>query len=211
MKKLDIEKWNRKKHYEFFKELDYPHFNICANIDITNFLDYITKKKYKFFISMVFATTRVANSIKEFRYRIIEDEVFDCEVINPSFTIMSNDDVFSFCTAKYYSNYNEFLSENMKHIERTKLNIQLEDKIDENDVIYMTSLPWVTFTSVNHPIHMSPTDCIPRIAWGKYFTDGDKIMMPLSIQVHHGLVDGAHVGSYFLSIQEFMNAPENHM
>ena len=41
MKFIDIENWNRKDHYNYFKQLNYPHFNICANLDITKFYRYI--------------------------------------------------------------------------------------------------------------------------------------------------------------------------
>nr|WP_307902695.1 CatA-like O-acetyltransferase [Clostridium botulinum] len=44
MKFIDIENWKRKNHYNYFKQLDYPHFNICGNLDITNFYRYIKKK-----------------------------------------------------------------------------------------------------------------------------------------------------------------------
>lgn len=29
---------------------------------------------------------------------------------------------------------------------------------------------------------------------GKYYTQGDKVLMPLAIQVHHAVCDGFHVG-----------------
>jgi len=72
MKFIDIENWNRKDHYNYFKKLNYPRFNICANLDITKFYSYIKENEIPFFISMLFASTKTANNIKEFRFRIIE-------------------------------------------------------------------------------------------------------------------------------------------
>jgi chloramphenicol O-acetyltransferase type A len=54
---------------------------------------------------------------------------------------------------------------------------------------------------------MNPVDSIPRIAWGKYFEENGKIKLPLSVQVHHALVDGLHVGQYFNAIQEILDNP----
>ncbi|WP_428866904.1 CatA-like O-acetyltransferase [Clostridium sediminicola] len=54
-------------------------------------------------------------------------------------------------------------------------------------------LIWVSFTSITHPIQMNPVHSVPRIAWGKYFEENGKIKLPLSVQVHHSLVDGIHV------------------
>jgi chloramphenicol O-acetyltransferase type A len=44
MKILDIETWERRNHYNHFKGLDYPHFNICGNLDITQFYKFIMEK-----------------------------------------------------------------------------------------------------------------------------------------------------------------------
>jgi chloramphenicol O-acetyltransferase type A len=75
----------------------------------------------------------------------------------------------------------------------------------------MSAIPWVTFTSVMHPIHLHPIDSVPRIAWGKFFTEGSALKMPLSVQVHHALADGIHVGRYYTQVQEYLDQPERLM
>jgi chloramphenicol O-acetyltransferase len=40
-----MENWTRKGHYNHFKALDYPHFNICGNIDITQFHKFIKENE----------------------------------------------------------------------------------------------------------------------------------------------------------------------
>ena len=54
MKYIDMENWARKDHYNHFKALDYPHFNICGNIDITQFYKFIKENENPFFISFLF-------------------------------------------------------------------------------------------------------------------------------------------------------------
>lgn len=211
MRFIDIENWDRKNHYNYFKELDYPHFNVCANIDVTEFYKYIKEKEQPFFISILYVATKTANSIKEFRYRIREENVIEHEVVNPSFTIMGENEMFSFCTSKFMDKFEDFKIKTSKEIEKTKNNINLEDKPGCDDVIYMTSMPWVSFTSVTHPIHMNPVDSIPRIAWGKYFEENGKIRLPLSVQIHHSLADGVHVGRYFNKFQEIIDSPEKYL
>jgi chloramphenicol O-acetyltransferase type A len=73
----------------------------------------------------------------------------------------------------------------------------------------MTSIPWVSFTGFVHPIHMHPVDSVPRFSWGKYFTDDDRIKMPLSVQGHHALMDGFHVGRYFQQVQKYLDTLES--
>lgn len=106
MKLIDIENWKRKDHYNFFRQVDYPHFNICGNIDITKFYKYIKENELPFFISILYASTKTANSIKEFKLRIRGDKVIEHETVNPSFTIITDEEVFSFCRSNYTDNFN---------------------------------------------------------------------------------------------------------
>lgn len=211
MKIVDVDKWNRKKHYNYFRQLDYPHFSICANVDITNFYTYIKENELPFFISVLFASTKAANSIKEFRLRIREDKVVEHENVNPSFTVMTESEVFSFCTSNFVNEYNEFRDNTLKKIEKVKNYVSIEDEPGRDDLLYITCIPWVSFTNITHPIQMNPVDSIPRISWGKYFEENGKIKLPMSVQVHHALADGIHVGQYYNTIQEILDNPMKYL
>ncbi|MGN2370103.1 CatA-like O-acetyltransferase [Clostridium cagae] len=211
MKLIDIENWKRKDHYNFFRQADYPHFNICGNIDITKFYKYIKENELPFFISILYASTKTANSIKEFKLRIRGDKVIEHETVNPSFTIITDEEVFSFCRSNYTDNFNEFKTNTLKEIEKVKNNISIEDEPGQDDLLYITSIPWVSFTNITHPIQMNPVDSIPRIAWGKYFEEGGNIKLPISVDVHHALVDGVHIGQYFNIIQEIIDNPAKYL
>lgn len=208
MKFIDVETWKRKKHYHCFKNLDYPHFSICANLAITPFYSFIKKNNLSFFKTFIYLATKTANDIKEFHYRIRKDLIVEHEIIHPSFTMMTKQEVFNFCTTTYSESFPGFIRDTTTKMTMASIAVNLEDDLGRDDLIYMTSIPWISFTSITHPIHMSPTDSIPRIAWGKYLNENDKIIIPLSVQVHHALADGAHVGQYFTLIQDYLNHPE---
>ena len=72
----------------------------------------------------------------------------------------------------------------------------------------MTAIPWVSFTSFMHPIDLDPVDSVPRFAWGKFFQDGALVKMPLSVQAHHALMDGVHLGRYYEKLQFYLDHPE---
>lgn len=209
MKYIDIENWNRKNHFNYFKQVDYPHFNICANLDITNFYRYIKENELPFFISMLYVSSKTANSIREFRFRIREDRVVEHETVNPSFTVMTEGDVFSFCTSDFTEEFKDFRTNTLMEIEKVKNNVFMEDEPGRDDLLYITSIPWVSFTSITHPVQMNPADSIPRISWGKYFEEGGRMKIPLSVQVHHALADGIHVGRYFTGMQEILDNPSS--
>jgi len=40
MQYLDMDNWIRKEQFKLFSQMDYLHFNVCANADITSFYKY---------------------------------------------------------------------------------------------------------------------------------------------------------------------------
>ena len=203
MKRIVFENEHRQKHFEFFKSMNHPHFNICANVDITHFLQVLNENKLPFTYSVVYAIAKTAKEIKEFRWRIIEGELFECENVTPSFTTYTEvADVFSFCDVPFEDDYQKFIKNAAAKAEEMSENPSFEDG-DHHDYLFLSSIPWVSFTMFQHAMPFHPTDSVPRITWGKYFEEGDKIKMPLSIQAHHAVVDGRHVGLYFQKIEQF--------
>jgi len=69
-------------------------------------------------------------------------------------------------------------------------------------VIYHTTLPWMSFTSFAHARNKGRGESIPRIVFGKFEEDNSRLMLPLSVEVHHALMDGLHVGRFFTNFEE---------
>jgi chloramphenicol O-acetyltransferase type A len=80
---------------------------------------------------------------------------------------------------------------------------------ERDDMLYMSPIPWVTFTSFSHPMQLHPGDSVPRFAWGKYFKEGDTLKMPLQVQGHHAVMDGLHMARFYEKVQETLHHPED--
>lgn len=50
MKYIDLGNWKRKGHYDFFHRMDYPQFNICMDIDVSNFVKFTKQKRLSFLL-----------------------------------------------------------------------------------------------------------------------------------------------------------------
>lgn len=204
MKEIDLAAWPRRNHFEFFIHFDYPQFNLCANVEITRLLNLCKENSLPFSITWIYALTRIANEIPEFRWRIRGDKVVEHEVVHPSCSILLENDLFAFCTIPYHADYSEFCEEAKSRIAWVKSHPSLTDEPGQDDLLFLSALPWVSFTGVTHPISLHPVDSIPRITWGKFFPDQDRMLIPLSIQVHHALMDGVHVGRYFQGLTDYI-------
>ena len=209
MRTINLNTWPRREHFRVFNALDYPHFNLCVNMDITAFYPAVKERGISLTVATVFVLARAANAIPEFRYRIRGGEVVEHEIAHPSITILTTGDLFSFCTIEYTEDFSIFAKRTAEQRAYLREHATLEDEPGRDDLLFMTGIPWVSFTSFVHPIHLYPVDSVPRFAWGKFFEEGSKFLkMPLSVQVHHALMDGIHVGRFYGKVQEYLHQPE---
>ena len=207
MSYLDIETWPRREHFKLFSAFDHPQFSICANVDLTAFCPVVKRRGISFTLAIVYVVTRASNAIPEFRYRIRAGQVVEHEIVHPSFTILVDDDVFSFCTIDYIEDFPAFAAGAAKGIAYVKEHPTVEDEPGRDDLLFLTAIPWVSFTSFGGPM-LHPGDSIPRYAWGKFFQDGESLKMPLAVEVHHALIDGVHVGKFYTRVQDYLQQPE---
>ncbi len=76
------------------------------------------------------------------------------------------------------------------------------------DLIRYSVLPWFDFTSVSHARQFARRDSAPYITFGKITESAGRHTMPLSIHVHHALVDGSHVAEFLQRFEEALASPE---
>lgn len=207
MRQIEIQTWARREHFNVYSTFDYPHFNMCANVDLSAFNSTLKQQGVSFTVALVYVITRAANAVPEFRQRIRPGMVVEHEIVHPSMTILVEGDVFSFCSMNYTEDFSAFEANAAEAIARVKENPTLEEDPGQDNLLFMTAIPWVSFTSFMHPIHLHPIDCVPRFAWGRYFEEGDRLKMPLSVQGHHALMDGLHMGRYYAHVQELLDQP----
>jgi len=174
---------------------------MCANVDLTRFYPYVKQANLSFTAAVVYILSKAANAVPEFRYRIRGEEVIEHETVHPSITVLVDEDRFSFCTFNYDEDFKTFAANAEMEIANVKAELILKDEPGRDDLLFMTSIPWVSFTSFMHPVNLDPPDSIPRFAWGKFFKEGDALKMPLSVQAHHALMDGVHMGRYYDQVQ----------
>lgn len=208
---IDQATWPRRRHFAVFNAFDYPHINVCAPVDVTQLYPLVKARGLSVTVSVVYLLARAANEIAEFRTRIRGDVVVEHDRVHPSPTILVDDDLFSYCTIPFAPDFATFAASAARRIAAVRQNPTLEDEPGQDDLLYMTSLPWVAFTGLMHPIHMHPADSVPRIAWGKMAADGARRTMPLSVQAHHALLDGVHVGRYFERVETMLRQPEAYL
>lgn len=207
---LDIEHWHRREVFNLFREYDNPFFNVAANVDVTALLK-LTRDKTSvpFALAYHFLSLKAANEIESFRYRLRGDQVIVHERIHGASTLLLDNQSFKFYHFAFDEDFQQFQIGAKAALARARATADsLDNQPARDDLIYYSVLPWISFTSFSHARKWDRQESIPKIVFGKYFSAGEAVLMPLSVEVHHALMDGLHVGQYFEKVQEYFSAPQ---
>jgi chloramphenicol O-acetyltransferase type A len=204
---LDIENWPRKEHFHFFRQFEEPFFGATVEIDCTKAYANAKTLKASFFSYYLHKTLVAVNTIEPFRYRISDDQIYICDQINASATIGRKNGTFGFSLIEYDSDFAVFKGITATEIDRIQTTSGLFTRtFDDDNVIHFSAIPWLDFTSLSHARSYTCPDSCPKISFGKMkIADNGKRSMPMSVHVHHGLMDGFHLGQFVDCFQELMN------
>lgn len=207
MNKFDINTWNRKDQFDFFKDYEDPFFSISLNLDVTKLYSFCKENNLSFTLSLYYYAIEAANNILEFRLRLLDGEVYDVKNIIMGSTILNTDNTFFFCYFPSNDSVEAYNKIGKEMIDNYKTN-NTDFKAKENDlaVIHGSVLPWISFTNIKHARNGDEKDKgIPKFVFGKFFDQDDKQLMPFTIDVHHALMDGYHVAQFLDIFQKRIN------
>ncbi len=200
---IDETKWKRALHCQIFRNSIEPSYCVTLELDITNFLEKVHKKNFSFTLSLIFAVSKCANNIEEFRYRFLDGQIVLYDRINTAFTYLDkNTELFKVVNVDMQDTLESYISvaapkaANQKDYFTGPLG---------NDVFQFSPMPWVSYTHISHTNSGKKDNATPLFDWGKYFERNGKKMLPFSVQVHHSFVDGIHVGKLVDSLQDYLN------
>lgn len=208
---LDVETWSRRQQFDLFRNYHNPFFNICVNLDVTPLLELTrTTQNISFFIAYHFFSIKAANEVEPFRYRLRGDRVLVHDCIHAGTTLLLADENFTFAYFDYAEDFEAFQTSAKAAIESAKAGgVELYQRAERDDLIYHSVIPWATFTSISHARRGERQESVPKISFGKYREDRGRMLMPVSVEVHHALMDGLHVGRYFERLESYFSNPRS--
>lgn len=184
--------------------MEEPFFGVTVTVDCTNAYQKAKEWGVSFFTYYLHKTLMAVNAVEPFRYRISNGEVFIFDRIDVSATILREDNTFGFSWIEYDADILQFAAITRKEIERIQNTTGLLTREYPENQLHFSALPWVNFTSFSHARGFSYPDSCPKISFGKMMDDNGKKTMAMSVHVHHGLMDGIHVGEFISSFEKAM-------
>lgn len=208
MKIIDIDNWSRKEHYQFFSKMASPYFGITTEVDCTLAYEKSIEKGYSFFAYYLHKSMVAVNAVEELKYRIIEDQVVSFPTIHAGSTIGREDGTFGFIFVHFSEDFETFNAELQKEIKavHNSTGLRLNNDDIKPDLIRHSTIPWHSFSALLHPTNLDNKESVPKITFGKFNIREGKKYLPVSVEAHHGLLDGFHLAQYFSEFQQQLSS-----
>lgn len=211
MRTIPIESWERRGIYEYYSRISNPFYMVTFRQDVTNLYRYVKAYGLSFYQGLIWACTQAVNDVSAFRITMREGSPVLLDRRDPSFTdLKPGAEQFHIVTMDNITEIDAFCRE------ATRLSREQEGFIDEekegDTLIYFTCLPWIDLTALTNERDMSTpealADSIPRIAWGKFIRENERISLGISLEVNHRFIDGLHIGRFAQKLTEYIDGLE---
>ena len=201
---IDMDSWERKEYFEHYYKNVRCTYSITTNVDITEIYNQTKEHHLRLYPTLIWWMANAVTHFEFLRFNYDEYEnVGYYDTVNPSFTYMPpQSDKFNVLWCKYNHCFQDFYLncvEIMDNFDKSRM-FPINDM--PKNCFDISSIPWIEFTSFNLNVYTDGTHLAPIFTTGKLIKDTGKIKIPVSLQVHHSVCDGYHVGQCFTYLQK---------
>ena len=203
---VDLGAWARADQFRFFRTYAKPHYAITSRLDVTRLLTGRKAAGASPYRACLHAIGSGLHGVPELLLRFRGTTVLRFDRVDLSMTVPTPDGGFNYAYVPFDPDPAAFDAEARARIAAASVPGPLDANDGSRlDVAYLSCLPWLDYTALDNALP-GPDDCIPRVSWGR-FTEGPggRWTMAMTLQVHHALVDGLHVGGFFAEVQRALD------
>ncbi len=206
--KINLETWERRAAFHFFKDFTEPYHGVCLRVDCTATYRYAKQHHFSVFLSLLHRSLVAAQQVENFRTRIVDGTAWLYEQIHGGSAVGRANGTIGLGHYQFCARVDEFVREAAIELDRVRQRDDIEQYPEANLIRYSV-LPWFDFTSISHARDFSRADSAPRITFGKITEADGRCTMPVSIHAHHALADGLHVAQFVEKFQHCLDAPNS--
>ena len=209
---IDMDHWDRKPYFEHYFNRVRCTYSMTTDIDITLLRTELKRRSIKLYPALIYMITTVVNRHREFRTCFdSEGRLGFWDRMSPSFTIFHEENktfssIWSPYSQEFITFYEQFLQQTERHNNAKQL---FPDPNEPPNTFPVSSIPWVNFTGFNLNVYTEGTYLLPIFTMGKYRERDERVLLPLSAQLHHAVCDGYHAGLLFNELQGMADGYRN--
>lgn len=206
---INVDEWERKECFEHYFNNAKCTYSLTVNIEVTNLINYIKENKLRLYPVFTWIVSKALNNHNEFKMSLNEEgKIGYFDEISPCYSVLNEKTkVMNDLLTPYSSEFSKFYKMMVNDLEMYKKDPSYTTKFENN--FYLSScIPWINYSSFNVNNETNMPMLFPMVTWGKYYNENGKLLMPVSLQVHHSVADGYHCSLFYNEVQDMVRSPE---
>lgn len=204
---VNLNEWGRGSLFKFYIDKMRIVMSLTADVNVTNLRAYSKKNNLNFYPLMLWVVSKIINSHDEFKYSWNDaGNLIKWDFVSPSYTDFHADDE-NF--VKMVTEYSDDLFEFCSRVDKDRQRHKNEQAILVNqppNFFDVSCLPWIKYSHFDIHVFDEGKFLAPVITWGKFEEKDGKLIMPLTMNIHHAVADGFHLSRFFNEVQELMDS-----
>ena len=204
--RIDCDTWSRGKLFRFYIDKMRMVMSMTVDVDVTSLKDYARKNAIAFYPLMLWTVSKVINSHEEFKYGWDEEgNLIRWDFVSPSYTdFHPEDESFTKMVTEYADDLFTFCDRVKADRERHK-NARAILENQKPNFFDVSCLPWVKYKHFDIHVFDEGRFLAPVVTWGRYERENGRLMMPLTMNIHHAVADGFHLSRFFREVQDVLD------
>ena len=200
--RIDLDKYERRRHFEYFSSLQYPYVGITNNVDVSELVQFCKSTDCSFYLMILHAAALAADGVRELRQRIRDGGIIEYSECPTSHIELLENKTYCYCTLHHHMVMEEYIPYAEETRKKCRENGSIDEDDDSDSMYFISTLPWLHYSAMIQPV-AGGEESNPRITWGKFQEDfrGRK-QLPVTLLAHHALVDGIHIAMFYQNLEE---------
>ncbi len=200
MGKTVLADYARRAHLEFYRGNPSPFYAVTFALDASKIRARAREVGGSTYAALCWGFHRALLKVEAFRIRLDGEEVVLHDGLRIGMTVPGPGRTFTFATHEWNDSGIAFLKAAGGEITRSSASVDLT-RGNEPDFAYYTAVPGVPFLGITHVPHRDHTAGQPMTAFGKFREEGDRLFVPVGLQVNHMYVDGLDISELYEGAQ----------
>lgn len=206
---IDFASWPRRETFYYFSKMAPTGYSLTVDLDATRLFRTLKAANCRLFPAYLWLVTRNLQRQEAFCLAEQDGVLGHYHCLTPLYAAFHQDDkTFSLLWTAYDDEFPAFQAAYLQDKARHGDHHGILGKAGETpppNAYTVSCLPWVSFRHFAVHSYERQPYLLPSVESGKLRQEGKKLLLPLSLTVHHAAADGWQVQEFLHSLQQEMD------
>ena len=195
---IDRTRWPRRARYEWVQKTGQGPFAVTVPLDVTPLAG------EPLYPALLWLLTQGVNEMEAFRTVATPEGLGIYDHMDPAYTVFHpQEKTFSVLWTPFHPDYQVFRAAYQRDVAAYGASLEwMPQGVRPENTFDVSMVPWMSFSAVHLAATTERPYLLPIFTLGKWVSQGEARVLPLTVQIHPGVCDPFHVHQLQMQLQK---------